>query len=222
MRIHKEGHIIVFITVLIVVLLWAVALTLNHWLSYLLFAIPLFSFLWVLYFFRVPKRVLSPERDLLLSPADGKVIRTEVNVEDEFFSRPMKHLSIFMSPFDVHLNRYPTDGKVIYYRYHAGKYLVAWHPKSSNLNERTSLVFETRQGVRFLVRQIAGVLARRIVCYADEGKDVRQGDELGFIKFGSRLDLFLPPETPVLVKPGDRVKAGLSPLADLSTLKPSQ
>ncbi len=216
MKIHKEGHIIVFIAVVIMVVLWGVALTVNHWAAYALFAIPLMIFVWILYFFRVPKRELNSKDEVLLSPADGKVIRVQESVEDEFFGKPMQQISIFMSPFNVHLNRYPANGKVIYYRYHPGKYLVAWHPKSSVLNERTSLVFETAHGMQFLVRQIAGKLARRIVCYADEGKDVKQGDELGFIKFGSRLDVFLPSGTPLLVKPGDKVKAGISELAALT------
>lgn len=218
MKIHKEGHIIIFIATVIMVLLWAVALTVNHWAAYALFAFPFMIFIWIFHFFRVPKRELNIKDEVLLSPADGKVIQVQESVEDEFFGRPMQQVSIFMSPFNVHLNRYPANGKVIYYRYHPGKYLVAWHPKSSALNERTSLVFETDQGMQFLVRQIAGKLARRIVCYADEGKDVKQGDELGFIKFGSRLDVFLPPGTPLLVKPGDKVKAGISELAALTAM----
>ncbi len=213
MKIHKEGHIIIFVATVILVICFAVALTLSHWQAYLLFAIPLCIFLGILYFFRVPKRTYVLDDQVLFSPADGKVIRVEEAVEDEFFHKPMQHLSIFMSPLNVHLNRYPTSGKVTYYRYHPGKYLVAWHPKSSSLNERTSLVFETNTGMQFLVRQIAGLLARRIVCYGSEGKEVKQCDELGFIKFGSRLDLFLPGELQVLVKPGDHVKGGVSKLA---------
>ncbi len=216
MKIHKEGHIIIFIAVVVMVVLWAAALTINHWAAYALFVFPLMVFVWILYFFRDPKRDITGKEEVLLSPADGKVIQVAESVEDEFFGRPMQHISIFMSPFNVHLNRYPANGKVIYFRYHPGKYLVAWHPKSSVLNERTSLVFETAHGVQFLVRQIAGKVARRIVCYADEGREVKQGDELGFIKFGSRLDIFVPPGTPLLVKPGDKVKAGISGLADLS------
>ncbi len=217
MKIHKEGHIIVFVSSLVLVIIYAFTLTFNEWWTYLVFLISLIIFFGILYFFRVPKRKYIADEQALFSPADGKVIRLEEKVEDEYFDKPMKHLSIFMSPLDVHLNRYPSDGKIVYYRYHPGKYLVAWHPKSSKLNERTSIVFETKSGVQFLVRQIAGLLARRIVCYGSEGKDVKQCDELGFIKFGSRLDLFLPPEVNVLVKPGDKVKGGVSKLAVINT-----
>ena len=216
MKIHKEGHITIFIATVIFVILYALALTLNHWFSYVLFVFPLIMFLGILFFFRSPDRNIPQNKDLILSPADGKVIRVEENMEDEYFGRPMQHLSIFMSPLDVHLNRYPSDGRVVFFRYHPGKYLVARHPKSSLLNERTSIVFETPGGMQFLVRQIAGVLARRIVCYAREGQDVKQGEELGFIKFGSRLDVFLPPGTKVLVKPGDMVTGGVTALADTS------
>ncbi len=217
MKIHKEGHITIFIATVILVILYALALTLNQWFSYILFIFPVAIFLLILYFFRSPERKIPLNKELLLSPADGKVIRVEENLEEEFFDRPMLHLSIFMSPLNVHLNRYPSDGKVIYYRYHPGKYLVAWHPKSSLLNERTSIVFETPGGVQYLVRQIAGKLARRIVCYAKEGQGVKQGEELGFIKFGSRLDVFLPPGTKVLVKPGDKVAGGVTAIADISS-----
>ncbi len=213
MKFHKEGHIIVFIATVILVIIYAFALTLSQWWAYLGFLIFLVIFLGILYFFRVPKRKYIADEQVLFSPADGKVIKVEETIEDEYFKKPMQHLSIFMSPLDVHLNRYPSDGKIIYYRYHPGKYFVAWHPKSSKLNERTSIVFETKTGIQYLVRQIAGMLARRIVCYASEGKEVKQCDELGFIKFGSRLDLFLPQELQVLVKPGDLVKGGVSKLA---------
>ncbi len=223
MKIHKEGHIIVFIAVVVTVFVYALALTLGHWASYLLLTATLIGLLWILYFFRVPKRNVAIKHNILLSPADGKVIRLEESFEEEFFGKPMQHLSIFMSPFNVHLNRYPSDGKISYYKYHHGKYLVAWHPKSSTLNERTSLVIETPQGFQYLLRQIAGILARRIVCYATEGKQVKQGDELGFIKFGSRLDLFLPHGSKVLVKPGDKVKGGISEIAEISgVLEPTR
>jgi phosphatidylserine decarboxylase len=216
MKIHKEGHITIFITAVILVILYAIALTWNHWLSYVLFVIPVLLFSFIMYFFRSPYRKIPVNEKVLLSPADGKVLLVEENIEDEFFCRPMQQISIFMSPLNVHLNRFPADARVVYYKYHPGKYLVAWHPKSSKLNERTSIVFETPGGMQFLVRQIAGKIARRIVCYAKEGQDVRQGEELGFIKFGSRLDVFLPPGTRVLVKPGDIVTGGISALADLS------
>lgn len=217
MKIHKEGHIIIFIATIVWIIIFATALTINHWFAYSLCGVYIILFLGILYFFRSPERIIPENLNLLLSPADGKVIRVEENMEAEFFDRPMQHLSIFMSPLNVHLNRYPTNGKVLYYRYHPGKFLVAWHPKSSLLNERTTIVFETPGGVKYLVRQIAGVLARRIVCYAREGMDVKQGDELGFIKFGSRLDVFLPPGTKLLVKPGDKVTGGVTALADIST-----
>ena len=136
-------------------------------------------------------------------------------IEPEFLKTECIQISTFMSPNNVHVNRYPISGKVIYTNYHNGKYLIAKHPKSSTLNERTTICIETDKGTRIIVRQIAGALARRIVCYAKEGQEVRQGDELGFIKFGSRVDVFIPLDANVHVEIEDKVKGGLSVLATL-------
>lgn len=144
-----------------------------------------------LWFFRQPSRPVTPDENLILAPADGKIVAIEEVFEPEYFKDKRLQVSIFMSPLNVHVNRYPVSGNVKYMKYHKGTYLVAWHPKSSELNERTTVVIENHQG-EILLRQIAGALARRIVYYPNEGDKVIQGRDLGFIKFGSRVDLFLP------------------------------
>jgi phosphatidylserine decarboxylase len=153
--------------------------------------------------------------DAVVSPADGKIVVIEKVVEDEFFNDERIQVSIFMSPLNVHLNRVPFDGTVDYYKYHPGKYLVAFHPKSSKLNERNSCVIRDKKGRQVLMRQIAGAVARRIRFYLHEGQQVRQGEELGFIKFGSRMDLFLPLNTEIAVEMGQPVKAGMDVIARL-------
>lgn len=187
-----------------------------HWGLYTIYGSLMLMMLWVVWFFRSPDRDLAKKPDAFISPADGKVVMVRDVDEKEVFGCRMRQISIFMSPFNVHLNRIPTDGKISQYRYHPGKYLVAWHPKSSHLNERNTIVVETNSGIIYMVRQIAGVVARRIVCYCYEGKQVKQGDELGFIKFGSRVDLFIPMDAMVHVKTGDKVKGGVSTLASFS------
>ncbi len=216
MKIHKEGRKIVALAALITLGLaagsyWLFAL--PQWMFCMACLLLLVLFTGVVLFFRSPKRQLSRDDRAIISPADGKVIMVGETIEEEVFDRAVQKLSIFMSPLNVHLNRVPADGKVVLYRYHPGKYLVAWHPKSSRLNERNTIVFETPGGIRFLVRQIAGMVARRIVCYCHEGKQVRQGEELGFIKFGSRVDLYIPLGSTIHVKPGDHVKGGITTLA---------
>lgn len=160
----------------------------------------------VIQFFRVPTRRVSALPNQVVCPADGKVVVVEKVVENEFLKRECIQVSIFMSPLNVHINWHPVSGEVVYYRYHPGKYLVAWHPKSSTENERTTVVLKTEAGSEILVRQIAGAVARRIVCYAQEHTMVSQGDEMGFIKFGSRVDVFLPVDTAINVKIGQKVK----------------
>lgn len=175
----------------------------------------LFFFLFILSFFRDPHR---PIRDIgaleLNCPADGKVVVIEETQEDEYFKEKKLLVSIFMSPLNVHINRHPIDAKIAYYKYHPGKYLAAWNPKSSTLNERTTVVYDTGTE-QFLLRQVAGALARRIVCYANEGDVVNRGHELGFIKFGSRVDLYLPLGTDVKVKIGQMVKGNIDVIAEL-------
>ncbi len=218
MTIHKEGYVSVLAGFVVFLILGMVFSLLfpeyKPW--HLLFYITLtLVFLGLVSFFRSPKRVIKQIPDQVLSPADGTVVVIEEVYESEYFNRPMMQVSIFMSPLNVHVNRYPVSGELLYYKYHRGKYLVAFHPKSSTLNERTSIVVRDKKGREILIRQIAGAVARRIVCYAEKGLHAEQGDELGFIKFGSRADLYLPLNTQVHVKKGDRVKAGISLIADL-------
>jgi phosphatidylserine decarboxylase len=169
----------------------------------------------VLRFFRVPGRGLNEGEHEVLSCADGLVVAIEEVEEPEFFNGRRIQVSVFMSIHNVHINWYPIAGTVKYYRYHPGSYLIAHHPKSSTENERTSIVVEDPQGRQVLFRQIAGMVARRIVCYAKEGESVPQGKEAGFIKFGSRVDLFLPTDAEILVKTGEKVKGRITAIARL-------
>jgi phosphatidylserine decarboxylase len=212
MRIHKEGIIIILVAFLIVsslnlIIYWLVR---NSLLQSLLVIASVIFLLMVVWFFRNPDRPVIPNDSLIISAADGKVVVIGEVMENEYFKDKRLQISIFMSPLNVHANRYPISGTVVYFKYHPGKYLVAWHPKSSELNERSSVVLKDSRGRMILVRQIAGAVARRIVSYTFEGKQVMQGDELGFIKFGSRVDMFLPVGTNVKVKIGDQVKGNIT------------
>ncbi len=207
MKIHKEGIMIILVAFFLVTSLNLLIYWLIHntWLQSFLVIASVVFFLLVVWFFRNPSRSVVPNDSLILSPADGKVVAIEEVIENEYFKDRRLQVSIFMSPLNVHINRYPISGLVTYCKYHPGKYLVAWHPKSSVLNERSSVVIRDANGREILVRQIAGAVARRIVTYALEDKAVLQGDELGFIKFGSRVDVFLPPGTRIKVRIGDKV-----------------
>jgi phosphatidylserine decarboxylase len=163
--------------------------------------------LFIISFFRNPKRYIPIGDDSIICPADGKVVVIEDVMETEYFNEMRKQVSVFMSPANVHVNRSPIDGEVKYFKYHPGKYLVAWHPKSSTDNERTSMVIEN-ESFSVLVRQIAGKLARRIVYYVEEGDEIERGEEFGFIKFGSRIDLFLPLNTQINVELNQKVRGG--------------
>ncbi len=174
--------------------------------------IAVFLFL-ILQFFRNPKRNTPLSLDSIISPCDGKVVVVEEVFENEFFEEQMTQVSIFMSPINVHVTRYPVSGSVLYSKYHPGKYLVAWHPKSSTLNERTTVAIKTPKFGRIGYRQIAGALARRIVNYAIKGDKVVQGSDAGFIKFGSRIDLLLPTSAVINVKIGQRVVGGETVIA---------
>jgi phosphatidylserine decarboxylase len=212
MKIHREGIVIImFILVLItslnLVIYWLVNSTIIQSLLIIVTAV---FFLLVVWFFRNPVRAVIPDKSVILCPADGKVVVIEEVFEKEYFKDKRIQVSVFMSPLNVHVNRYPISGTVVYYKYHPGKYLVAWHPKSSELNERSTVLIRDDQGREVLTRQIAGAVARRIVSYSTEGEEVNQGDELGFIKFGSRVDLFLPLDTKILVKVGDKVSGNLT------------
>ncbi len=172
-------------------------------------------FVMVLQFFRNPQRKLVMNERHVVAPADGKVVVIEKTVESEFFQDERIQVSIFMSPVNVHINRMPVKGVVEFFKYHAGKYLVAWHPKSSTENERTTMVIKTEDGIFLLVRQIAGAVARRIKWYVKEGSRLEQGQEFGFIKFGSRVDVFLPLDANVKVEIGQKTKGGMTVLAEL-------
>lgn len=172
-------------------------------------------FLLILQFFRNPRVAIHIDDKKVLAPADGKVVVIEEVVEEEYFNTKRKQISIFMSPVNVHVNRSPVSGIVKYFKYHAGQYLVAWHPKSSTENERTTMVLDLGDGLEVLVRQIAGAMARRIKWYVNEGQRLNQGSEFGFIKFGSRVDVFLPLDAKILVNIGNKTKAGRTVLAEL-------
>jgi phosphatidylserine decarboxylase len=216
MTIHREG----FPTIALVTLL----LTLGNAISYYFFyttclswfvgllAFSLLFWGFILSFFRIPSRTHTISENSVIAPADGEVVVIEEVQADEYFSDRRIQVSIFMSPLNVHVNRNPVSGTVTYSRYHPGKYLVAWHPKSSTENERHTVVYE-KNGREILVKQIAGALARRIVNYLQPGQLVRQTEEMGFIKFGSRVDLLLPLDAVIKVKIGDRPLGGVTEIA---------
>lgn len=219
MTIHKEGRRILALLLigliainLIILWLFPVYETLQN----IFIGISVIFFLIILQFFRNPRIVAAYNDEHILAPADGKVVVIEETVENEYFQDKRKQISVFMSPVNVHVNRNPASGVIKYFKYHSGKYLVAWHPKSSTDNERTTFVLELQNGIDILVRQIAGALARRIKWYIKEGDSVKQGEEFGFIKFGSRVDIFLPLDAVVKVKIGDKTKAGRTVLAELA------
>lgn len=182
----------------------------------LLALVSLMLFGLVVQFFRIPNRLLTTGETQVIAPADGTIVVIEETEEGEYFKSRRRQISIFMSPLNVHVNRNPVSGIVRYFKYYPGKYLVAWHPKSSTENERTTVVIESASGAQVLMRQIAGAVARRIIWYVKEGQPVEQGQEMGFIKFGSRVDVFLPLDAKINVKLGDRTKGGVTVLAELS------
>ncbi|MCI7661881.1 MAG: phosphatidylserine decarboxylase family protein [Bacteroidales bacterium] len=218
MYIHKEGYKISAAAIAIAIGITSLLVfILDSWNVYWYILV---AFVWILVgivirFFRIPKRELVHNANQIIASADGTIVVVEKVFEPEVLNQECIQISTFMSPNNVHVNRYPVGGKVVYTNYHSGKYLIAKHPKSSTLNERTTICIETESGQKVVVRQIAGALARRIVCYAKEGEQVTQGAELGFIKFGSRVDLFIPLDSTVHVDLEDKVKGGLSILASL-------
>jgi phosphatidylserine decarboxylase len=216
MTLHKEGTA----SILLALLFGAVVNFSTYyfapnttWLHVFGIALSAFILMIILQFFRKPLFDIQQNDAVLLAPADGKVVVIEEVEETEYFKDKRIQVSIFMSPFNVHINRNPVSGVVKYAKYHPGLYLVAWHPKSSTENERTTVVYESKRGIPVLMRQIAGALARRIVYYVKEGDAVEQGSEMGFIKFGSRVDLFLPLGTKIDVKLNDVVKGGKTSIA---------
>lgn len=221
MRIYKKAYPILFVIGALLLLLNIISFIaeIHFTIRLILIFFSLFLYILIIAFFRIPKRDFSPDEKLVFSPADGKVVDVEEVFEDEFLKSNCKKFSIFMSVFNVHQNRIPVNGKVVYFKHHPGKYLVAWHPKSSLKNERTSIVIETAEGLQLMVRQIAGIVARRIICNLKEGYIVQQGDELGFIMFGSRVDVFLLQRAKIMVKLGDKVKANRHVIADIGSFR---
>ena len=214
---HKEGYKIITITLILVTALCAVSYFFvpNVIVQGILYAVAAFFLVIILQFFRNPKRNTEINSDTVVSPVDGKVVVIEEVFEKEYFKENRLQVSVFMSPINVHVTRNPIGGKVLFSKYHPGKFLVAWHPKSSEENERTTVVIENNK-INVLYRQIAGALAKRIVNYATEKEDVIQGGDNGFIKFGSRVDVFLPLGTKINVNLGDKVRGGESILAQVS------
>ena len=214
-RIHREGISIILYTGLIAAVAVAIA---SHLFELHLFiaVLTLVMVLTVLIFrfFRIPGRTFNSDPNAVVAPADGKVVAIEKVTETEFFNEPRLLVSIFMSIHNVHINWFPVAGEISYFKYHPGRYLVAWHPKSSELNERTTVVIEN-ENCKILVRQIAGFVARRIVCYANPGKTVSQSEEMGFIKFGSRLDIYLPADAEIKVKMRQKTVGGVTQIARL-------
>jgi len=219
MTIHKEGYNSIAIAGLIYILISYASfsyISYNHpFIALALFLLATGFFLFIVSFFRVPKRTHTMNANAIIAPADGKVVVIEEIVDVEYFKDKRLQVSIFMSPANVHVNRNPIDGEVLYSQYHKGKYLVAWDPKSSTENERHSVVIRNDK-TTILVKQIAGAVARRIVNYLKPGQTVVQNNEMGFIKFGSRVDLLLPPGTPVNVKIGDAVMGGVTVIANIN------
>jgi phosphatidylserine decarboxylase len=214
---HKEGYKIIAITFAIIVIsVFAIDTFINlPWLRLTLEIVLLVCFILILQFFRNPKRQTQINDGQILSPVDGKVVVIEEVFENEYFNDKRIQISVFMSPLNVHVTRYPISGNVIFSKYHPGKYLVAWHPKASEENERTAVVIENKTYGKVLYRQIAGAMARRIVNYAKLNDNVTQGQDSGFIKFGSRVDLFLPLDTTIKVELNQKVRGGESIIATL-------
>ena len=207
---HKEGAKIILIatTLTVVFVLLADKFITLGWLQMVVQLAALFMLIMILQFFRNPKRSTDITDENIIAPVDGKVVVIEEVFEGEYFKDQRLQVSIFMSPINVHVTRYPANGKINYSKYHPGKYLVAWHPKASTENERTTVVVDNRIFGEVLYRQVAGALAKRIVNYAKEGMQVVQGTDAGFIKFGSRVDLYLPIGTELNVKIGQKVVGG--------------
>ncbi|MBL7745708.1 MAG: phosphatidylserine decarboxylase family protein [Chitinophagaceae bacterium] len=216
MTIHKEGYT----SIAVAAIIFGVINLLSFYffsfgqpvVTWIIFILTLGLFFFIISFFRIPKRQLTIQDNAIVAPADGKVVAIEEVQADEYFTDRRIQVSIFMSPLNVHVNRNPVSGEVSYSQYHKGKYLVAWHPKSSTENERHTVVYR-KEGKEILVKQIAGALAKRIINYLQAGQQVKQTDEMGFIKFGSRVDLLLPLDAKILAKIGDKPQGGVTVIA---------
>ena len=216
MTIHKEGYSSIALSTLIfgginILSFYFISFSLPG-LSWLIFIATLSLLVFMISFFRIPDRKLTIQENAIVAPADGKVVAIEEVQADEYFADRRIQVSIFMSPLNVHVNRNPVKGEVVYSQYHKGKYLVAWHPKSSTENERHTIVYK-KDGKEVLIKQIAGALAKRIINYLQPGQQVDQTEEMGFIKFGSRVDILLPLDANILIKIGDKPKGGVTVIA---------
>jgi phosphatidylserine decarboxylase len=218
MQIHKEGkkNIITASIILLVIALNTIYIPVDFIFKAIIVLPFVVLFLLILWFFRIPERESVKNESIIIAPADGKIVVIEKIVESEYFKDERIQISIFMSPLNVHQNTYPVSGKVVYKKHHKGKYLVAWHPKSSALNEQCSVVVKNDRGEEIMVKQIAGAVARRICNYSQEGKKVNQCDELGFIKFGSRVDIILPVSAKILCKMNQVSRNKITKIAQLS------
>ena len=218
MTIHREGYRSIAIGTIIFVLINTISvnflITPFPLLGWLLLFVTLFILLFLISFFRIPNRALTIIDGQVIAPADGKVVVIEEVIDEEYFKEKMLQVSVFMSPANVHVNRNPISGEVVYNQYHKGKYLVAWHPKSSTENERHSIVIK-KGSTEILVKQIAGALAKRIVNYTQVGQQVKQTEEMGFIKFGSRVDMLLPVGSKINVQLNQVVQGGVTVIATL-------
>lgn len=217
MRIHKEGYNIIAVAFIFLSCIALISYFILGWglPAKILSGFLLTLFVFIICFFRTPRRISVIDKDLVVAPCDGKIVMIEEVEEKEFLKERCLQISVFMSVFNVHVNYYPVGGKVLYSKHHHGDYIVASHPKSSEKNERTAIVVETQGGVKIFFRQIAGYIARRIVCYAKPGDNVSQCSQVGFIKFGSRMDILIPIGSEVNVKLGDKVVACETILAHL-------
>lgn len=220
MKINKEGYTIIATTAVICCLLfcaacWVLIGRAPLWVVAVVGALILGVLIFVMIFFREPQRRRLCDPSIVYAPADGKIVATEIVEGSEYLEGRMMQVSVFMSLTNVHMNWYPVSGRIEHFKYHPGRFLVAWHPKSSEDNERTTTVVETPAGEKILFRQIAGLVARRIVSYARVGSEAEQNTSCGFIKFGSRVDVLIPADSEVLVKIGDKVTGSQTPLARL-------
>ena len=220
MKINKEGYKIIAVSGLVCLLLWCLVwylLKQHHTMTTMVISGVVLISLWffIVAFFREPRRVKIHDSELVFSPCDGRVVVTEVVYEDEYVKEEMMQISIFMSITNIHMNWLPVGGEIEYYKYHPGRFLIAWHPKSSTENERTTTVVKMNNGKQVLFRQVAGLIARRIVSYIKVGDKVNQNDVFGFIKFGSRIDVLVPKDSELLVEIGDPVVGSQTPIVRL-------
>lgn len=215
MKLHKESKGTIAVATILFAIIAAVSIYYLEMFSLLIIVPLLVVYSLVFWFFRVPNRDILDHIENVIAPVDGKVVMIKEVEESEFLNEKAIQVSIFMSPLNVHICRFPVSGKVIYKKYHPGKYLVAWHEKSSTENERTTVAVESLTNHKVVFRQIAGYVARRIVFYCNEGDNAKAGHEFGFIKFGSRMDIFLPLNTEIICKIGDKTKGGIDVIAKM-------